>query len=190
MRVFLAGVLSAVAMFLWSGIAHMALPLGQAGVQQIDKEEALFSTLRSTLSAPGFYLFPQMIAGTSQTEYQKKIATGPSGLLVYFPSRDVSFGRSLAVEFITELLQAFIAVYLLSLTWLNTFSGRISFYALLGLLAALATNISYWNWYGFPISYTSAYMFTSWIGYIFAGLVAAAMKIGGHNASASEFRAK
>jgi hypothetical protein len=38
-RVFLAGVLSAVAMFLWSGIAHMALPLGKAGVQQIDKED-------------------------------------------------------------------------------------------------------------------------------------------------------
>jgi hypothetical protein len=89
-RVFLAGVLSAVAMFLWSGIAHMALPLGEAGIQQIDKEDALLSTLQSTLRAPGFYMFPKMTPGTPETEYQKKVATGPSGMMIYPPSRDCS----------------------------------------------------------------------------------------------------
>jgi len=184
-RVFLAGVLGAVAMFLWSAIAHMALPLGEAGIQQIDKEDALLSTLQSTLSAPGFYMFPKMTPGTSETEYQKKVATGPSGMVVYFPARDFSFGKSLTIEFVTQLVQALIAVYLLSLTRLGTFSGRLTFYSLLGLLAAIATNISYWNWYGFPATYTAAYMFTNWMGYIFAGLVAAAMKIGGPNTLAA-----
>ena len=80
-RVFLAGVLSAVAMFLWSGIAHMALPLGEAGIQQIDKEDALLSTLQSTLSTRGFYMFPKMAPGTPEAEYQKKVATGPSGVM-------------------------------------------------------------------------------------------------------------
>ncbi len=178
-RVFLAGVLSAVAMFLWSGLAHMALPLGQAGIQQIDKEEPLLNILPSTLSAPGFYMFPKMAPGTPESDYQKKIATGPSGLLVYFPSRDFSFGKSLGIEFLTELIQALIAVYLLSLTALGTFGGRLGFYAMLGLIAAFASNVSYWNWYGFPVSYTAAYMFTGWMGYICAGLVAAAMKVGG-----------
>jgi len=176
-RVFLAGVLGAVAMFIWSSIAHMALPLGEAGVQQIDKEDALLSTLQSTLSSPGLYMFPKM--GTDQSQNEKKIAAGPSGLLIYFPTRNFVFGKSLAIEFVTQLLQALIAVYLLSLTSIATFGGRLGFYAIVGLLAAIATNISYWNWYGFPVTYTCAYMFTGWVGYICAGLVAAAMKIGG-----------
>jgi len=178
-RVFLAGVLGAVAMFLWSGLAHMALPLGEAGVQQIDKEDALLSTLQSTVSSHGLYMFPKMVPGTDEAQYQKKIASGPSGLLIYFPSRDWSFGKSLALEFVTELLQALIAAYLLSLTTLSAFGGRFGFYVILGLLAAIATNISYWNWYGFPVTYTASYIFMGWVGYLCAGLVAAAMKIGG-----------
>jgi len=76
-RVFLAGVLGAVAMFIWSGIAHMALPLGEAGIQQIDKEDAVMSTLQSNLSSHGLYMFPKM--GTDQAQNEKKLATGPSG---------------------------------------------------------------------------------------------------------------
>jgi hypothetical protein len=178
-RIFLAGALGAVAMFIWSSIAHMALPLGAAGVQQIDREDALLSTLQSTLNSHGLYIFPKMAPGTDMAQNEKKVATGPSGLLIYFPSRDFVFGKSLAIEFVTQLLQALIAVYLLSLTNIGNFAGRLGFYALVGLLAAIATNVSYWNWYGFPATYTCAYMFTGWVGYICAGLVAAAMKIGG-----------
>src|SRR5260370_11204093 len=111
-----------------------------------------------------------MTPGTDMAQYQKKIATGPSGLLIYFPSRDWTFGKSLAIEFMTQLLQALIAVYLLSLSNIGTFGGRLGFYAIVGLLAAIATNISYWNWYGFPVTYTCAYMFTGRVGYICARL--------------------
>jgi hypothetical protein len=70
------------------------------------------------------------------------------------------FGKLLGVEFGTELLETLIAIGLLSLTRLGTFGGRLGFFALLALLAAIATNISYWNWYGFPTVYTASYMFT------------------------------
>ena len=178
-RVLLAGVLGAVAMFLWSFVAHTFLPLGEAGIKQIDNEQALLSAMKSTLSADGMYMFPNMAPGSDMSENQKKIATGPSGLLIYHPTRDFSFPKSLAIEFITELLQALIAVYLLSLTGASSFGGRLVFFALIGLLAAIATNVSYWNWYGFSDTYTCSYVFTGWVGYLCAGLVAAAMKVGG-----------
>ena len=41
------------------------------------------------------------------------------------------------------------------------------------ILAAIATNISYWNWYGFPGVYTSAYMLIQVVGFFCIGLVAA-----------------
>jgi hypothetical protein len=35
MKILLAGILGAIAMFFWTAIAHMALPLGEAGVTEI-----------------------------------------------------------------------------------------------------------------------------------------------------------
>src|SRR5690348_17701446 len=114
-RVLLAGILGAVAMFLWTFLAHMLLPLGEAGVQQIPNEQPLLTLMSSTIPAHGVYLFPNMTPGSSQAEYQRKIENGPSGMLIYFPKRDFSFGKALAIEFCTELVQALIAAYLLSL---------------------------------------------------------------------------
>jgi hypothetical protein len=45
----------------------------------------------------------------------------------------------------------------------------------MGLAAAIATNVPYWNWYGFPTNYTVAYMTIQVVGYLLAGLVAAAV---------------
>jgi len=174
-KVILAGVLGGVAMFAWSTIAHMALPLGEAGIRQIDNEQPLLAQMKSVLGDHGIYMFPRMTPGSDTSQYQQSIAAGPSGLLVYFPRRDFNFGKSLGLEFLTELAEAIIAAYLLSLAAIGSFAGRLGFYALVGLIAVVGTNVSYWNWYGFPATYTLAYMFTGWAGYLSAGLVGAAI---------------
>lgn len=178
-RTLLAGVLSAVAMYLWTFAAHMALPLGEAGIKQIENEQPLLTSMQSTIRAPGFYMFPAMPPGMDEAQYQRKVASGPSGVLIYLPQREFGFGKSLVIEFATQLAQVLIAVYLLALTRAATFGGRLGFFVFVGLIAAISTNVSYWNWYAFPTTYTSGLMFTTWMGYVCAGLVAAAMKVGG-----------
>jgi hypothetical protein len=79
------------------------------------------------------------------------------------------------IELGTEMLQVFIAIVLLGQTRIYSFAGRWSFISLAGILAGISTNISYWNWYGFPGSYTLAYISVIVIGFMCAGLVAAAM---------------
>ena len=44
-RIFLAGVLGAVAMFLWTFVSHEILPLGEAGVQNTTDDTALLNEL-------------------------------------------------------------------------------------------------------------------------------------------------
>ncbi len=127
---------------------------------------------------PGFGAGAQATAAQrheAMRHLDERMARLPSGLLMYFPkgARPLSMGRLLGIEFAAELLEAFLVVYLLSLTRLNSFGGRLGFVSVAGVLVAFTTNISYWNWYGFPTSYTAAYMFTQFVGFLVVGLVAA-----------------
>ena len=49
MRIVLAGVLGGIVMFLWTSIAHMALPLGEAGIGQIPNESVVLSAMQSSI---------------------------------------------------------------------------------------------------------------------------------------------
>jgi len=184
-RIFLAALLGAIAMFIWTSIAHMALPLGEAGIGEIPNEAAVLSAMQSSIAdEAGLYFFPGFGLGPNpsreaQHEAMKhmdeKLAQHPSGLLLYHPagSRPFVMARHLSIEFVTEFLEALLVVYLLSLTRLTTFGARVAFVTVAGVLAAIATNISYWNWYGFPAVYTCAYMLIQAVGFLCIGLVAA-----------------
>jgi hypothetical protein len=184
-RIFLAALLGAIAMFIWTAIAHMALPLGEAGIREIPNEAAVLGAMQSSITdEAGLYFFPGLGLGPKPSREAKheamkhmdeKLARHPSGLLLYHPagSRPFVMARHLSAEFVTEFLEALLVVYLLSLTRLTTFGARVAFVTVAGVLAAIATNISYWNWYGFPAVYTSAYIFIQVVGFLCIGLIAA-----------------
>ena len=75
----------------------------------------------------------------------------------------------------TELIESLLVVFLLSQTQLGSFAARLGFVVIAGIMGALVTNIPYWNWYGFPTSYTAAYMGIEIVGFLCVGLVAAAI---------------
>jgi hypothetical protein len=177
-RVIMAGVLGGIAMYVWTSLAHVVLPLGAIGVSTISKnEESLLASMHATLGEThGFYAFPNVGDATDAAalqQYAQKVANGPSGLLVYHPSGGQALAPSqLITEFLIELIQALLVVVLLAQTRLETFGSRVGFVTLAGVLAALATNVSYWNWYGFPASYTVSYIFIQIAGFAVVGVVA------------------
>ncbi|MEY2518888.1 MAG: hypothetical protein QOF24_647 [Verrucomicrobiota bacterium] len=184
-RIILAGVLGAIAMFIWTAIAHMALPLGEAGIGEIPNDEAVLAALQTGAgNKTGLYILPGMGLGPDAThaqrsaamkDYEAKLAKNPSGLLMYHPagSRPMVMAKYLTIEFATELLQALLIVALLAQTRLVTFGGRVGFVTAAGILAAITTNVSYWNWWGFPTVYIASYMFIEIVGFFLVGLVAA-----------------
>jgi hypothetical protein len=184
-RILLAGVLGAIAMFIWTAIAHMVTPLGEAGIGEIPNDEALLAAMQSSVGAKsGLYMFPGMGLGPDAShaqrsgamkEYEAKLEKNPSGLLMYHPagSRPMAMPKNLTIEFITELIQALLVVALLAQTSIVTFGGRVGFVTVAGILAAITTNISYWNWWGFPMAYIAPYMFIRIVGFFLIGLVAA-----------------
>src|ERR1044071_5679680 len=184
---FFSALLRGIAMFIWTSIAHMALPLGEAVVREIPNGAPFLSAMQSNRAEnEGLYIFPGFGLGPNPSREAQheamqhmgeKLARHPSGILMYHPagSRPLVMVRYLSIEFATELLEAFLALFLLSLTNLTSFGARLGFVVLAGVLAAIATNISYWNWYGFPTVYTAAYMLIQVVGFLCVGLVAGVM---------------
>lgn len=185
-RVLLAGLLGGIAMYVWTFVAHEVLPFGEAGVKEIPNEAPVLSAMRASIGdAAGFYIFPGSGLGPNATsqqkqaamqQYEQKLAANPTGILIYHPpGTPFVFPRRLAIEFLTELIQSLLAVILLAQAHLLRFAARVGFVVLIGVLASIATNVSYWNWYGFPAIYTAAYMTTGIVGYLCVALIAAAI---------------
>ena len=181
-RIFLAGILAGIAMFIWNFVGHDLLPLGEYGISTVPNEDALGEALKTNLPAPGFYMFPWAKAGATATRQERgdamnkameKAKNGPSGLLLYHNQRTFSFGKLLGTEFTTELIETILVVLLLAQTRIVTFIGRVGFVLVAGIVAAMATNVPYWNWYGYPTDYTIGYMTIQIVGFLCAGIVAA-----------------
>ena len=61
MRILVAGVLGGIAMYVWTSIAHMALPLREAGINEIPNESVVLIAMQSSIgekTGPGLYVFP------------------------------------------------------------------------------------------------------------------------------------
>jgi hypothetical protein len=67
-RILLAGVLSGIVMFIWTSIAHMALPLGEAGINEIPNESTVLGGMQSSMGdKTGLYIFPGLGVGKNAT---------------------------------------------------------------------------------------------------------------------------
>ena len=183
-RILLAGVLGGIVMFIWTSIAHMALPLGEAGINEIPNESTVLGAMQTSLGdKTGLYIFPGLGVGKNATreekseamkQMQQRIAANPSGILMYHPPGcQFAFGKSLALEFGTEALQSILVIWLLAQTRIGSFAGRVGFVLIAGILAAITTNVSYWNWYGFPGVYTASYILIEIVGFVLVGVTAA-----------------
>jgi len=59
MRILVAGVLGGIAMYVWTSIAHMALPLREAGINEIPNESVVLIAMQSSIGEKtGLYVFP------------------------------------------------------------------------------------------------------------------------------------
>ena len=175
MRILIAGVLGAIAMFIWATVAHTLTPLAGTGLKALPNEAAMTATLQQNLGdRRGLYFFPFAPGSDAKAmaAQEAKMKTAPSGLLVYNPPGTPGLTtRQLVAEFIFELCESLITALLLTLA--VGFLPRLGVASLVGVVAAMATNFSYWNWYGFSLDYTLAAAFMELMKFVVAGAVIA-----------------
>jgi hypothetical protein len=169
MRILIAGILGGIAMYVWASVAHVATPLGSMGLSAVPNEAAVTVAMHRNLGdRPGLYIVPYMAGGKSPDA----LKTSPTALLAYQPpgAGGMTPGR-LGFEFGLEVAEALLLALVLSAA--SGFGARMGAALAVGLTAAMATNFSYWNWYGFSLDYTLANAFTELVKFVLAGLVIA-----------------
>ncbi len=186
-KIVIGAVLAGLAMFIWSAIAHMLLPIGEMGIKTMQNEDAVIAAMKANIKEDGFYFIPGEGMAASKTlpkeeqqaamdAWAKKYEAGPRAVLVYHPTGEKLFmPRYFIVEFLSDVVVALIAAIALGLAVdkLRSFGGRVVFVTMLGLLGWVAVDVSYWNWYGFPPAYEIGQFLDQVIGMAFAGLVLA-----------------
>ena len=185
-RILLAGILGGLTIFIWTFVAHEFLGLGEVGIKEIPNEAAVLTAMQVTIPDGGLYYFPGMGLGPKPTKeqqnaampaYMKKYEKSAHGILIYSPPAGAfNFGLLLGREFGLNVLQGLLAAWLLACAASGrSYTGRVTFVAVAGVLAAISTNVEYWNWYDFPGNYVAAYMTTQIPAFILAGLVIGAL---------------
>lgn len=177
-RIILAAIAGGFAMFVMMSIAHMS-PVSQIGFSQMSDDGPVLAALqKATGNKTGLYIFPavDMKAKDAMAKMDAATKVEPFGIMAYQPPGHMGISPKLLItEFLVEIAQSLIAATLLSFAMLTAYWSRVGFVALVGLVSAITTNISYWNWYAFPTSYTLANMGIELVGFIAAGLAIAAL---------------
>jgi hypothetical protein len=175
MRTIIAGVLGGIAMYLWATIAHIATPLATIGLHGVPNEPAVLAAMHKNLGdKPGLYFLPYMVGTDSKAmaAQEAKLKTAPAALVAYRPPGTGGMQpRQLITEFVLELVESLLTAAVLAVA--AGFSVRLGLAAAIGVIAGMATNLSYWNWYGFSLDYSLANAFTEFMKFLVAGAVIA-----------------
>ncbi len=172
-KILLAGVLGGLALFAWESVAHMVLPLGEAGVRGLGEHETpVLAAFKDHVKEPGFYYFPAPEDKPGMTTEQKgkamevamqRAASEPAGILIVYPQgRVVTLGTRLPIQLAADVV-----------VMLKGYGSRVGFVTLMGLIPTLQTDMPQWNWYGFPGTYFAAQFLVHLVGFAVGGLVLA-----------------
>lgn len=179
-KILLPGILAGLAVFVWSFISHMVLPLGEVGVKAVNaNEDAILSAMKSNMTEPGFYILPGLDMKTATAEQlaaqQAKWKTGPAAVVAYNPTGwDAMSPMQLIRQLLFQIACGLIAAFAVSMT-VASLVNRTVMVMLMGAFAWLTVNVPHWNWYGFPANFTLAQGADHLIAWLIGGLVIAWM---------------
>ena len=181
-RVIVAGIVGGILMFVGGFLVHGVLQIDSMFMKDLPSEAPVLSSIQSTISQRGWYVFPAreklMATEEGQKELQEKMKAGPSGIVIYNPKGGVEMGPQLAIEAVSN-----IALCVILAAVLARVSGskptRIALATLLGIAAWLAIDVSYWNWDKFPDNYVIAGLIDQGICWFLSG-TAVTLVLGKH----------
>ncbi len=147
-------------LFAWGTVSHMLLPVSEATLKEFKDSRAVVETIRANAPENGVY-------------FAREGVFASVALLPDLSDKTTLMGRSLVVQFATELAAAFFLCLLMLGARAASVGGRTGLLALAAVAAGVEQLIPEWNWYGFSTAYTLAEFADLVVGWGLAGLLLA-----------------
>lgn len=176
MRIIVAGLIGGLVFFFWGAIAHMALGLGDMGVQYGKPADAALVAMRQDLAWPGIYVLPslpedQLADDGAVATFAKDNAGKGYAFVVYNPNGNpgmADMGPNLAKQWASDTVAALLLAWLLSLLP-GGLGQRVTVAAAVGVFATVAVLLPFWNWYLFPLEFVLGNLAKYVLGWAIAG---------------------
>lgn len=176
-RMSIGVLLGGVVFFAWGAISWMVLPFHNKTIKPLHEEQLITDTLKVVLKEPGFYSFPFCDPKANKEVKQatfEKVKAGPTGFLVFSPTgKNPMSPRYFVISFLIGLLVSIVSMLILAFSRdrLQGLGARVLVLATVGLMGWAASDLMYWNWFGFPCEFVLANL-VDWIGgFALLGLV-------------------
>lgn len=175
-KTIVAGLLAAVAVFVWNSLAWMALPHHKIVGKEVSDSGAVLEFLKAQDLETGVYFFPGM--HEMQNDPEKVTRIYNEGHFVPFmvytaDSKDPMMVGTMIAGFFYLVLAGWLAAELLSLAK-EKLKGRgqeILFILGLALFGTLTVHMTQVNWFYFPFSYVLMDIVDLLVGWLIGGFV-------------------
>ena len=175
-RIIVAGIVGGAVLFAWGAFLHLATPIGGMGIGSLPSEGMIVPTLQAGIREDGLYMFPPMdepMTPESEKAWQAKYEAGPRGLVLYHAGGgEMMSVRQLGTELGANVLAGVIAAAVV-LAVGGSMMRRVAVCVGMGLFAWLNIDVSYWNWYGFPLEMITGSLIDKAVGWLPAGVAIA-----------------
>jgi len=175
--------IGAIVLFVWSFIAWTFLPWPGEPLRSFANDEAIVAAIKANAPRSGNYLLPNEVKrtpGMTEDQFQKatqnasnRMMQGPMVFAAVRLEPFDSFPKALGIKFLTLLIAALLATFLLLQTNGLSYAKRVLFLTIPAALIFLGTNADEWNWWGFSNAYSAMQLSVLLIGWFIAGLVMA-----------------
>lgn len=175
MRIGIAALLGAIAIFIWQAISHMFLPIGQMGFRQPASEETVIQSIASGMPESGIYMLPAIDPSkwndeAAIAEWEKRAKANRFSFVVVSQPQEnpSSMAKALTVQFICSFIMALVIAWLLAaVPW--SFGMRVAGSLAVGIGGWAMNSLPLWAWYKFPMDYVVGTFIDQTIGWALAG---------------------
>jgi len=183
-RLALGTVFGGIVLFVWSAIAWIVIPWPGEPLRAFTSEDAVLQSVKANAPRSGNYLLPiepKRTPGMTDEQYkaarQAAMDRMTHGPMIFAAVRLEPMGSTttpLVIQFLTQLVLALIASFLLLQTGRLAYASRVAFVTAIGVIIFVGGHVDEWNWWSFSNAYMLMQFGAIVIGWLLASVVIAA----------------
>ncbi|BBM87950.1 hypothetical protein [Candidatus Uabimicrobium amorphum] len=173
-KLFISIVSGTIILFIWNAISWMVLPFHSNSLQNLP-QGAIDPQVLQNIPQPGVFHSPGLPAEETPEAWQQLIKESKRGpvvsLMVVLPKGvDPLSPQKFLSSLLLNLLMVIMAIILIRLAQIESYTRRVAFFVVLSLLIA-TLYVAQMIWFGFPLYYTFANVIDPVVSWTLIGLV-------------------